>query len=227
MNASDIIPGLLTGISSAIIFNPADKIIFSCCIQNKKITDKSVWNNLFKGCWNNIGSRLITSGLYFSFIDHYSNINPNKMEVAIMTAIVSSITNPIQLVKYHSWYHNCTSVSSIQTIYRSNGIRGMTIGIIPLISRDFVFNYIYLSNKKKDDHLYNLIVISGALIVSSPFNLIKNKKYSTNESLKSIIANFKFGQLGISMMVARSCLSFYLSQMIYNEIKDFYNKACN
>ena len=71
----------------------------------------------------------------------------------------------------------------------------MTIGLLPLISRDFVFNYIYVNNKKQDCHLHNIAVISGAIAVSTPFNLIKNKKYATNESLRSIITNFKFSQL--------------------------------
>ena len=227
MNSHELIPGLLTGVLSAVIFNPLDKIIFSCCMENKKITDMSVWKNLFKGSLNNIGTRLITSGLYFSVIDHYSNINPNKTEVAMLTAMVSSITNPIRLVKYHSWYHNCSSISSIKTIIKSYGFHGLAIGLIPLISRDFVFNYIYLNNKEKDDHLYNIAVVSSALVVSAPLNLIKNKKYSTNENMKSIITNFKFGQLGIGMTVGRSCLSFYVSQMIYNTVKDFYSKASN
>ena len=225
MNSQEVMPGLATGLISAVIFNPIDKIIFSCCIQNKKLTDRSVWTNLFKGCMNNIATRIITSGLYFSFLDHYSSINPNKMEVAFLTAVTSSITNPIQLIKFNSWYHNCSSSNSISTIYKSFGVRGITIGIIPLISRDFIFNYIYLNNKKKDSHVHNIIVISGALVISSPFNLIKNKKYATNESLRSIISNFRFGQLGIGMTVARSCLSFYVSQIIYNQVKDFYNST--
>lgn len=227
MNTSDIVPGLLTGLGSAVIFNPIDKIIFSCCMENKKITDRSVWKNLFKGCLNSVGTRLITSGLYFSVIDNYSKINPNKAEVAMVTAVVSSITNPIQMVKFHSWYHNCTSASSIQTIFKTYGLRGITIGLIPLISRDFVFNYIYVSNRQQDSHIHNIAVISGAIAISTPFNLIKNKKYATNESLRSIITNFKFSQLGLGMSIARSCVSFYVSQLIYNEIKNYYNNASN
>jgi len=227
MSSHEIIPGLMTGIFSAIIFNPIDKIIFSCCIQNKKLTDRSVWTNLFQGSLNNIIVRLITSGLYFSFIDHYSAINKNKSEIALFTAIVTSMTNPIQLIKYNSWYNNTNSTTTINMIHGTYGVRGAMIGIIPLIGRDFIFNYVYLNYKKKDNHLYNLGVISCGLVLSSPFNLIKNKKYANNENLRSIIANFKFSQLGIGMSICRTCMSFYVSQIIYNQVKEFYSNASN
>ncbi len=227
MNHNDVVPGLLTGISSAIIFNPIDKIIFCCCIQNKKLTDWSIWKNPFRGCFNSIGTRVITSGLYFALIDGYSDDNSNKAIGAISTAMVSSITNPIQLIKFYGWYHNCDSLTSIRFHFHKYGMQWFRFGIIPLITRDFIFNYIYLTHKKKDCHIHNLMVISGALAIASPFNLIKNKRYATKESLKSIISNFKFSQLGIGMTIGRSCISFYVSQIIYNEIKRVYCVAFN
>jgi len=217
MNSSDTLSGLFTGLLTSLLFNPIDRFIFNRCICNEPLIKKHILNDLFKGSMHTIATRCITSGLYFSFIDHYDN--RNKADIALISALLCSITNPLQLIKYHCWYHNTTSSTTIKMIYQSFGIRGFAIGAIPLIGRDFIFNYIYLSHKKKDDHFNNLLTISGALVISSPFNLIKNKKYATNETLTSIIKNFKFKQLGAGMMICRSCLSFYSSQLIYDHFK--------
>jgi hypothetical protein len=85
-----------------------------------------------------------------------------------------------------------------------------------LLLRDFIFNYIYLTFKQKDNHINNILTISGALIAVSPINVIKNKKYASNESIKSIIKNFNYNQLGISFSLLRFSLSFYLCQYIYD-----------
>ena len=39
--------GLLTGITSAIIFNPIDKANYLSTIQNLKITNPYIWKNCF------------------------------------------------------------------------------------------------------------------------------------------------------------------------------------
>lgn len=225
MNSNEIIPGLVTGITSALLFNPIDKIIFTSCILGKSFFSKEIYSNLFKGSLNNIGTRIITSGLYFAYIDHYASITDNKLNVAIMTSIICSITNPIQLVKFNGWYNNTSSRNTINTIYKTYGIRGFGIGITPLIMRDIIFNYIYISYKDKNNHINNIGIICTALSLSAPLNLIKNKKYSTNESLKSILTNFKFKQLGIGMIIIRSCLSFYSGQLIYDYSKKYLNNT--
>lgn len=220
-SSSEITSGIITGITSSIIFNPIDKIIFTCCLKNQSIFDKSIWCNLYKGSFNTIITRIITSGLYFSYLDHYSATTDNKFEVAAITALVCSITSPIQLIKFHSWHSQISSNQSIRIIYSNKGLIGFGRGIFPLIIRDFIFNSIYLNFKKKNEHAYNLAVITGSIIIASPFNLFKNKMYATDETLKEIIRNFKFKQLGLGMSIFRNCLSFYASQLIYDNCKKF------
>jgi len=70
-----------------------------------------------------------------------------------------------------------------------------------------------------DNHLINIATVCCGLVVVSPFNLIKNKKYATNESIKSIIKNFKFNQLGIQHSIIRTGLCFYVNQYIYDLCK--------
>ena len=118
MTSQEFTSGIVTGILSSILFNPIDKLIFTSCINNQSIYNKNSWCNLYKGTFNTICTRIITSGLYFSFLDHYSKKTENKFEVAGVTALICSITNPIQLVKYNSWYNNQSSLNTFNQIFR-------------------------------------------------------------------------------------------------------------
>ena len=224
MNQNEVISGLTTGIMTAIIFNPIDKAIYVSTTKNLSIFNKEVWSKCFKGTINTILTRLITSGLYFTFLDKLS-ANYSPIQTALITSFACNLlTNPIQLVKYHSWFNNISLNDSSKFIYRSYGIRGFGIGFASIFLRDVCFNYSYLSLKKKDDHLHNLSIITLSLIGVSPLNLIKNKKYGKNESIVEIFKNFKFHQLGISKSVLRTSISFYFSQFLYDFTKENFSK---
>jgi len=221
MTSNEFISGIFTGIASSIIFNPIDKLIFMCCLNNQSILNYKIWSNLYQGSLNTITTRMITSGLYFTYLDHYSNTTNNKFEVALTTSILCSVTSPLQLIKCRAWYKKESMSKIFKLIYKTNGIFGFGRGAIPLILRDIVFNSIYLNYKEKNNHTKNILVITSGIIISSPLNLIKNKKYATNENLKEIIKNFKFSQLGLSMSITRNCLSFYMGQLIYDNCKRY------
>lgn len=220
MNQNEVISGLTTGIFTAILFNPIDKAIYVSTTKNLSILNKEVWSHCFKGTFNTILTRLITSGLYFTFLDKLS-ATYSPFQTAFMTSFACNIlTNPIQLIKYHGWYNNISINESYKFIYKTYGIRGFGIGFPSILLRDICFNYSYLSFKKKDEHFHNLSLITLSLVGVSPLNLIKNKKYGSNENLREIFKNFKFHQLGISKSVLRTSVSFYLSQFIYDFTKE-------
>jgi hypothetical protein len=224
MNQNEVISGITTGIMTAIIFNPIDKAIYVSTTKNLSIFNKEVWSNCFKGTLNTILTRIITSGMYFTFLDKLS-ASYSPFQTAVITSFTCNIlTNPIQLVKFHGWYNNISLNDSYKLIYKTYGIRGLGIGFISIFLRDVCFNYSYLSLKKEKDHLYNLSVVTLSLIGVSPLNLIKNKKYGKNESLREIFKNFKFHQLGISKSILRTSGSFYFSQFVYDFIKENFSK---
>ena len=191
--------------------------------KNISITDKVIWQNPYKGSLNTISSRIITSGLYFTYLDYYSTVTNNKCNIALMTSLSCSITNPIQLVKFNSWYNNCSMQESIKTLYKNHGFKALTIGLAPLIFRDFVFNYIYLSLKKKENHINNLLAVCVAITISSPINVIKNKKYGNNPTIKNIIKEFKFSNMGLKYAYIRMGIGFYTSQIIYDINKKLFH----
>jgi len=220
MNNHDICSGIITGFMSAIIFNPIDKIIYLSTTKNISIINKSIYYNLFQGCLNTISTRVITSGLYFTIIDNTSQ-NLSTLQTSLLSASICSMTNPLQLIKFHSWYNNISTKESYLFIINKYGLRRLMIGTPALFTRDFIFNYIYISNKQNDNHLYNLSVITTSLIITSPFNLIKNRKYANFDDIKTIFKNFNYKQLGISKNIIRSSLYFYFNQFLYNNIKSY------
>lgn len=219
---NNFIPGIATGIISSLIFNPFDKVVYVSTTKNISIFNKIIWTELYKGSIFTIGTKMITSGLYFSYLDYYYQKSNSVVQTSLITSLLCGITSPFQLIKFHSWYNDCSYKKSIHTIYKNFGYKGFFIGMFPLITRDFFFNNIYLSFKS-DNHLINISAVCSGLVVVSPFNLIKNKKYATNESIKSIIMNFKFNQLGIQYSIIRTALCFYVNQYIYDSCKYYYS----
>lgn len=219
MNNIEFTSGLGAGFISAIIFNPIDKAIYLSTTKDLKITNSNVWKGLYKGSSLSILTRIITSGLYFSYIDYYSSILNSNLQVATITAGSCLITNPLQIIKFKSWYSDSSITDTYLNIKNKFGYKGFMIGGSSLFMRDLVFNYIYLSLKKKDEHLNNIGGVCLALVAVAPLNLIKNKKYGNNESFRTIVKNFKFSQLGISYSVIRMGLGFYTSQYLYDSIK--------
>ncbi len=224
MSSNEVFSGLVAGVISAIVFNPLDKAIFISTTKNISFFNRQVWSNCFNGTTNAILSRLVSSGLYFSFIDHFSQSFSPIQTGFTASFLVNISTNPVNLVKFHSWFNGLSTRDSIGFFYKTHGIRGFYIGFPAVFLRDFLFNTSYISFKKKDDHFFNLALISGTLIIVSPFNLVKNLKYGSNDDLRTIANNFKFRQLGLSKSLIRTSLSFYFSQFIYDVSKSFMEK---
>jgi hypothetical protein len=218
MNNLEIYSGIITGFTSSIIFNPLDKIIYLSTTKNISLMNKSIYYNLYQGILNTILTRIINSGLYFTIIDNSSH-TLSPFQLSFLTASMSSITNPLQIIKLHSWYNNISNKNTYHFILKKYGLRGFTIGAPALFMRDFIFNFIYISNKEKDNHLYNLSIVTCGLIISSPLNLIKNKKYANFDNIKTILKTFHYKQLGIGKNILRSSLYFYFNQILYNYIK--------
>ena len=219
---TDFIPGIATGIISSLIFNPYDKVVYVSTTKNISIFNKTIWTELYKGSSLTVGTKIITSGLYFSYLDYYYKNSNSIIQTSLITSVLCGFTSPIQLVKFHSWYNDCSYKTSIKTIYKNLGYKGFFIGMFPLIARDFFFNNIYLSFKTDNNHLINISAICAGLVLVSPLNLIKNKKYATHESIKTTIKNFKFNQLGIQHSIIRTGLCFYANQYIYDICKYYY-----
>ena len=158
MNYSNIISGVLTGFTSSLIFNPIDKIIYISTTKNIPITNKAIYSNLFQGSLNTLITRVITSGLYFSMIDKNSD-KTNPLQLSILSASICSLTSPLQLIKFNSWYNNILMNESYKMIMNRFGIRGLLIGTPAIFARDIVFNYIYIYRIKNQENIFIILVL--------------------------------------------------------------------
>lgn len=232
-----IINGIATGLITSLIFNPIDKIIYLQIINKSNFFNKKLWfpyNShlkniiyLFHGSSLALTSKVISSGIYFTLLDHLTIISkkilPNEKTQNISSSVTLGIitgilTNPLNIVKYYSWTQNNNNNNikyNIIKIYNKKHINGFMYGINYIIFRDTVFNYFYITYKKKD-LIYNMFLNSSILILVSPINYIKNYKYynvnldknnSIYEILKNLYNNIKH-QNGIKHKTIHLCNQF-------------------
>ena len=228
----DFYISIAVGISQAFIFSPIDKAIYNSIINNSKLFKRENWVKPFAGASNSIYSRIITSGLYFYLIDYTKDLNVYQSALTV-SATTSIIMNPLNVIRYKSYYHNISTYDSLISIYKKHGIKFCAIGFESLMIRDFIFNLIYLSNKKdNNDFIHNCGVICAASIVSSPFHYYRNMKYHENEKYlnitKTFFSNFKNSEKKVSYIIKqfaighgtiRTVLGLYTGQVMYSTLK--------
>ena len=173
----DFYISIAVGITQAFMFSPIDKAIYNSIINNSKLFKRENWIKPFSGASNSIYTRIITSGLYFYLIDYTKDMNVYQSSLTV-SATTAIILNPFNVIKYKSYYNNISTYNSLISIYRKHGLKFCMIGMETLIMRDFIFNIIYISNKKdNNDFIHNCGVICAASIISSPFHYYRNMKY--------------------------------------------------
>jgi hypothetical protein len=228
----DLIISIIVGISQAFIFNPVDKAIYNSITTNTALFKQDNWVKPFSGVSNNIYMRMITSGLYFYLIDHTKNMNVYQSALTV-SATTSIVLNPLNIVKYKSYSDKISTYNAVITIYRKHGLKFGLIGLETLLLRNFVFNIVYISNKKEsNDLVHNCGVICAASLMSSPFQYFINMKYYENISYIKIASNFikcvkttnnkigyVFKQFAIGYGTSRTIVGVYTGQLMYSTLK--------
>lgn len=228
----DFYISIAVGISQAFIFNPIDKAIYNSIINNSKLFTRENWIKPFAGASNSIYSRIISSGLYFYLIDYTKDMNVYQASLTV-SATTAIILNPLNVIKYKSYYNNISTYNSIISIYKKYGLKFCMIGMETLIMRDFIFNVIYISNKNDNNDLFhNCSVICAASVISSPFHFYRNMKYHDNDKYlnitKSFFNNFKnsnkkfsyiIKQFAIGHGTLRTVIGLYTGQVMYSTLK--------
>ncbi|KAG5896962.1 hypothetical protein JTB14_024809 [Gonioctena quinquepunctata] len=165
--------GSLSGTFSTVLFQPLDLVktrlqnptapIING--QHGTVTMFSVFSNILqqehlRGLWRGMTPSLTRCvpgvGLYFCFLDHmksqyFHDKTPNPMESVAMGVIARAMSGaaliPITVVKtrFESGVYGYDGVlTALKEIYRTEGLRGMTCGLVPTLFRDAPFSGIYL-----------------------------------------------------------------------------------
>ena len=231
----DFYISIVVGIFQAVAFNPLDKAIYNSIIYNNALLSRKNWVKPFAGTSNGIYSRIITGGIYFYLLDYTKNMElfQSALTVSLTTSL---ILNPLNVIKYRSYSDNMTTYNSLIFNYKKFGLRFASIGLNSLITRDFIFNCIYLKYKKNNNELiHNCSIICAASIISSPFHYMRNMKYYTNDSYiniwkklfqdvkttkQQLKSYFIFKKFGLGYGTARTVMGVYSGQFMYSTMKE-------
>jgi len=234
INRMSVIISILVGIIQTILFNPIDKAIYNSITNNNSILTPTNWNKPFSGLSNNIYMRIITGGSYFYLLDYTKTMTPIQSALTV-SATTSIILNPLNVIKYKSYSDNISTYKSLLVNYRKYGLKFGIIGLETLFLRNFIFNVVYISQKKENnDLIHNCSVICAASIISSPVQYYINMKYYNNISYRQITSNFynslrntnnklayTIKQFAIGYGTTRTILSVYTGQLMYSTLKQF------
>lgn len=203
----DIIASLTTGVISAIAFNPIDRALYLSVTEKRPFLRRVNFMNPYCGFGQAAFHRIIGSGIYFFYQSQITKLINNEgksidTKTNILIGCIAGSLNGITIhqlasVKYHCWNNNgYTMYTTMKKMWNDKGIKSFTKGSLATINRDTLFGIVYeglridiqqyIINFKEGESLTTnekLIsnVLSGciATIVSSPFNYIRNIKFST------------------------------------------------
>jgi hypothetical protein len=158
--------------------------------------DPRLWTFPFHGIQNAVFNKMMSYGLYYTFLDYFNDYyrntvqlekdrNINMLTGASVGIINSLVTNPLNSIKYHAWGKEKQNLRMVaREMYQHGGPRAFTRGLLTTMNRDVTFGIIYQLGRNSAPEEYqgftaNTIAAGAATVFSSPFNYIRNKKYLT------------------------------------------------
>lgn len=229
-----LIAGLGAGLVHAILYNPYDRALYLSIKNSTSFLNKSNWIQPFQGLNQSIFHRTLGSGLYFSVQSAIGKFTNNSLYIGLIGGIINALTlNPIAVIKYNCWgNYKLTFGQSTKNLYSNGGFKVFSKGMSSTMIRDIIFCSVYekMRNKKSKnifDELHNLSVGIAATVFASPFNYVRNIKYSTPPNVKckndikilcELISNRNFRDLRLGWGTFRCGLGMVTGQLLYNNI---------
>ena len=192
----NIVASLISGCSSAILFNWFDKGQYNAIKHNRSFFLSQNFKNPFQGTVNSMGTKVISNGLYFYWIDtfrdkfkpHLSQTQTEFVAGNMSGIMCSLVTQPISAVKYRNWDKNKTTGQIVRSMWQEGGWKPFVKGVESRMMRDMLFSSIYVMSHYYGKQLLgdtpllfltdNMSVIM-ATTLSSPFNYLMNKQYAS------------------------------------------------
>ena len=199
--SSKFFSGIITGLSSALIFHPYDQAIFLSIKTSRPFLSYANFKHPIKGISQNLFHRAISNSLYFplehKFRELFFASHLFKSQATNMSAVPSFLSgvaagsinaviiNPLSAIRYEFWGNrHPTFFATIKFMYHaSNSIKPFFKSTYITISRDIVFGGIFSSlrfslgnsdNPISNSFIINLLSATVASIASSPFNFVRN-----------------------------------------------------
>lgn len=239
----------LVGGSSAIMRPASMFSLFGHILQKEHLS------GLWRGVTPSIARCVPGVGLYFSSLQmlrtNFTDGDPGPLQAVVLGVVARSLSGvcliPITVVKtrYESGVYKYKSIKhAVKDIYHTEGVRGLTCGLVPTLLRDAPFSGIYLmfySQAKKivptghTEHQpiinFTCGVFAGlfASTVTQPADVIKTKMQlypSKFASLHDVILFVyqKYGVLGffkgLSPRILRRSLMAAMTWTVYEHVSE-------
>lgn len=192
----ELMAGLMSGITIAILFNPIDKAQYTGFKNNISFYNFRNFDKPFSGTFNSCTTKIISNGLYFSCIDMIhdrlkkSPMTPFQQQFIaynLAGSICSVVSNPLSVIKYRNWDKHYSTWRMSQELYQQGGWRVFSKGIEYRLMRDITFSSIYAishyyGHRQWGDgatsFLVDNVAIATATTLSAPFNFAMNYTYA-------------------------------------------------
>jgi len=205
---SAFLAGSFSGVCSTVMFQPLDLVKTRIQTQSSsgrlgmsKAVSMVISNEGFLGLWRGLIPSLMRTvpgvGLYFSTahalrskMGHHRDAKSSLMIGFVSRSVACTAMIPITVVKLRTELsQNRVIAHKLRDIYRMEGIRGLTRGLLPTILRDAPFSGIYMMLydyiKNSEWNQFDSALLNGigagliASVVTHPADVVKTKMQLT------------------------------------------------
>jgi len=188
--------GLLSGSTSALLFNPYDRALYLSVKNKRPFLRKDNFVRPFQGVSQSVAHRALSGGLWWpleDFCQSYSQsiLGPGptaKFAAGSLAGVLNGcVNNPISAVRYQCWGEvHPNLAATAHRMWRGNGIGGFTKGTAPTVLRDAIFGATFSGTRKtlREDwpmmsgFLVDFVSAACATVLSGPANYARNMIYA-------------------------------------------------
>jgi hypothetical protein len=183
-----------TGIITSTVFNPFDHALFLSMTQNKKFWLKENFVHPFKGYHQSIFHRVLSSGTYFLFqneIQSHFALTPVKSGACVgaLNAVVGHLLSSVKLTMWARGGNKHTFLSTVRyMLHTPESYRMFFRAMHFTMIRDVKFAMMYETGRqwKHNDFMWNFLFAGSAAVLVSPWNYVKVKRFSCEDSTMNI-----------------------------------------
>jgi len=188
------------------VLNPWDRALYLAMVRQTCFFDRSNWRQPYRGVFQTIVQRGLSSGLYFPLEEACSRWTGSAAAGGQLAGVINgALLNPIALVKHQNWGAK-EGASFLQTsthLYQHSGLKVFSRGITATIFRDAIFGLCFSFRKtmrspgqdERTTFMGSMAFAALGTVLSSPFNYIRNVTYAsilatdapTTRSLRSLV----------------------------------------
>lgn len=195
----DMAAGMVTGISSTIMFHPVDRAIYLSITNKRLFFSNANFLKPWQGLTQNIVSRPFSMGCYYflqsqiprllNHLNPSANLSSWKTQLAngfAIGGIKGFLCNGLYVIRSQTWTTSGKFYAVTRNLLAQKGISGLFTGAPETVIGNILFSATYEMARNAENEkasgsklAYNIAAGSLASIVASPVNYIRAIKYST------------------------------------------------